>query len=118
MVDSGLGEFREDVVNFFKPAHPSPRQRERLEKLRAKGRKHFIVYRGMLRWGLLTFVVFTVLEWLLDFGWHVPAKGGLYRELAFLPFSLIVWLVGGYSLGAAMWARFGFDRIPKNDTKT
>jgi len=88
-------------MNLFKPAALSPKQIERRERVRAKGRQYFIFTRGILGWGIPVFLVTTLWRW-YDHGWHVPSYGELYFEMFF---ELVIWTGGGYWFGARMWKR-------------
>jgi hypothetical protein len=44
-------------MSLFGPM--STRQIERLEKIQAKGRKHYIFYTGILGWGMSVFLLTT-----------------------------------------------------------
>jgi hypothetical protein len=86
---------------FFKPAILSPAQMERREKTRAKGRKHYILYRGILGWEMSVFVITNLWDWRRRYGWHVPqSRGDLYLDLLF---GLVLWSVMGYFVGAILW---------------
>jgi hypothetical protein len=93
---------------LMKPATPSPKQTERRERIRARGRKHYIFYTGVLGWGLSVVTLTTLWDWYGKYGWHIPPRGDLYYESGYLVFRLAIWLTGGYFFGAAMWERMGF----------
>ena len=89
-------------MNLFNPTEQSPEQTERRNRIRAKGRRHYIFYTGILRWGVPVFLVTTLWRWLDKYGWHVPPRG----DLCFYVFiGLPIWTIGGYFLGAYMWKR-------------
>jgi hypothetical protein len=50
-------------MNLFTPAELSPEQIERRKRIRAKGRKHYIFYTGVLRLGVPLFLVMTLWRW-------------------------------------------------------
>ncbi len=85
-------------MNLFKPAALSPKQIERRERVRAKGRQYFIFTRGILGWGIPVFLVTTLWRW-YDHGWHVPSHGELYFEMFF---ELVIWTGGGYWFGMSV----------------
>ncbi len=87
-------------MRWFKPPIPSAKQIERLKVLQARGRKHYILYRGVLGWGLLVFLLKTSWRWYHLYGWHVPARGDMYESFLI---ELPIWLVAGYFFGAFMW---------------
>ena len=98
-------------MNFFKPAVLSPKQVERRKKIRAKGRKHYIFYTGILSWGMPVFLVTTLWRWYDDYGWHVPSRRDLYfRNLI----MLIAWSLAGYLWGARMWKELYEEPIPED----
>ena len=74
---------------------------DRIPKIIARGKTHFIVTRGMLGWGLLTGAVFVGVKYLLQRTIH-PAE----TVLAFILFP-----IGGIFWGSCMWARIkrGYD---------
>jgi hypothetical protein len=55
----------------------SPRQIQHRRRVHAKGRKHFILYTGVLRFGGLMFVATTLWQWHGQFSWHLkrPTAG-------------------------------------------
>jgi len=104
-------------MNLFKSNSPAERL-ARLEKIRAKGRKHFILYTGMLGWGLSVFVITTIWAWYDDHGWHVPTDGIPPSEWGHAAFRLVLWLTAGYFFGVQMWKRFGFEDQAKSQSAT
>ncbi len=90
-------------MNLFKPAVLSPKQIEYRKRIRAKGRKHYIFYTGILRWGMSVFLVTTLWAWYEKYGWHVPPQRDLYFSILI---GLPIWSVGGYFWGAFMWKLF------------
>src|SRR6516165_3231211 len=90
---------------------PSPKQIESRNRIRAKGRKHYIVYTGILRWGLSMFLLTTLGNWYEEYGWHFPARGHLWFSVIS---GLVIWLVAGYFAGAYMWKRL-FE-VPRSET--
>jgi hypothetical protein len=92
-------------MSLFKPTVPSEKQRERLEKIRAKGRTHFILWRGMLGWGFTVFLITSIVAWHERHGWHIPTEGIDHQDSVMIPLRLVIWLVAGYFFGASMWKR-------------
>jgi hypothetical protein len=105
-------------MSFFKPTVQSAKQIERREKIRAKGRKHFIFYRGMLGWGVPVFALTTLWNWHDRYGWEVPHGGNLHSESARIALRLVLWLTGGYFFGVALWKRFGFEHDAETESKS
>lgn len=90
-------------MRFLKSAVLSPRQIESRRRIRAKGRKHYIVYRGILRWGFPCFITTTVWGWHDEYGWRLPPRGyALFSVIS----GLIIWSIIGYFYGDHMWQRF------------
>jgi hypothetical protein len=89
-------------MSFLKPGPLLPQQIERREHIRLKGRNHYIVVRGILCWGMPTFLLTSVWKW-YDHAWHVPARGELFFQVLI---GLVLWTAGGYWLVAVMWQRF------------
>ena len=71
--------------------------RKRWEKTRAKGKKHFVLWRGIVGFGGGMFVVITVSHTLL---WPTPYHS-VIREMVI---NLIVWPVSGFFWGLWMWS--------------
>ena len=80
----------------------SPRQIENRNRIRAKGRKHYIVYTGIIRWGISMFVLTTLWNWYEKYGWHIPPREYLWFSVIS---GLVIWSVAGYFSGALMWNR-------------
>lgn len=79
----------------------SPRQIQHRRKVRAKGRRHFIVYRGVLGFGAPMFISSIVWRWYDDFHWRVPAPtAGLFIAISLI---LLLWIAMGYFLGTITW---------------
>lgn len=67
------------------------------KKIRAQGRKHYIVYTGILRWGMSVFILTTLWSWYEEYGWRVPPHGDLWFSVIL---GLIIWSVAGYFWGS------------------
>ena len=101
------------MVNAMKPSSPlSQRQIESRIKLLAKGRKHFILYRGILGWGLTCFIGTTLFEWHGKYGWHLPAERAAIFDVLV---GLALWSAGGYLFGATTWERYFPQDIPRDN---
>jgi hypothetical protein len=114
VVDDKLG-FHQASMNLFTPAELSPEQIERRKRIRAKGRKHYIFYTGVLRVGVPLFLVMTLWRWHDSYRWQVPPRQDLPVVCAAIAFSLAVYLTAGYFYGVTMWKRMGFQdstRVP------
>jgi hypothetical protein len=88
----------EPLVNLFGPI--STRQIEHLEKIRAKGRKHYILYTGILGWGMSAFLLTTFWIWYDKYGWQFPSLGDIFLSVLI---GLPLWSVGGYIWATIMW---------------
>jgi hypothetical protein len=99
-------------MSLFGPM--STKQIERLEKIRAKGRKHYILYTGILGWGMSVFLLTTFWSWYDKYGWNVPSRGDLYFSLLV---GLPLWSVGGYIWGAFMW-NYLIESLLRRETAT
>ena len=93
---------------LFNPAALSPKQIEYRKRIRAKGRKHYIFYTGILRYGMSVFVLTTFWNWHGEYGWHVPPPG--YFAFSII-LGLVIWSSVGYFWGAYMWKRL-FEELP------
>jgi len=100
-------------VPFVKPASLSPRQVESRKRIRAKDRKHYILYTGVLRWGMSVFILTTAWMWHDEYGWQVPPRGWLWFSIVS---GLLIWSVAGYFWGDYMWRRISEE--PQSDTRT
>ncbi len=69
------------------------KRRERMKRIVAKGRGHYVVVWGMIGWGVPTALLFT---------WGMSAWQGM-SFLGLLPLSLTLFPIGGYLWGAIMW---------------
>ncbi|MEK4511954.1 hypothetical protein EJP82_17550 [Paenibacillus anaericanus] len=75
---------------------------ERWDDIRAKGRNHFIINTGVIRWGLGTAILFSIIVTYMNKG----AAGITFTDQDFLRnfiISLIIFPIGGYFWGAWMW---------------
>jgi hypothetical protein len=67
------------------------------EKTRAYGMTHFVLFRGVLSYGLTMFVVMT----------FIVHRGDLSPR--FIVVSAVLWLIGGAAFGALTW--FFMERV-------
>ena len=95
---------------LFKPTALSSEQIERRRRIRAKGRKHYIFYRGILAWGLPMLLLSTLWRWHDDYGWHTPRRTDLSSEIIHLLIGPIIWSTAGYFFGVAMWKQLDSDQ--------
>ncbi len=81
----------------------SPREIQHRRRVHAKGRKHFILYKGVLGFGGLMFVAAILWQWHDQFSWHLPRPAAAL----FIGVLLILLLstAMGYFWGALMWDR-------------
>lgn len=85
---------------IFKRPDLSREQIERLKQRLAKGRKHFIIHRGILGFGVPVFVLATLWNWYDHYGWHLPSTQELVLSIVI---DAVIWSVAGYVFGAIMW---------------
>jgi hypothetical protein len=99
-------------MNLFKPVVLSRQQIESLRKIQSKGRKHFVLHWGNLRWGASLFIGTTLWYWHDKFGWHIPAPS----PVVFFDFSfrLVLWTIAGYIWGAYMWKKWQGKITPQD----
>jgi hypothetical protein len=88
---------------------PSSERFEKLKRIQAKGRKHYIFHRGILRFGIPLFFAMTLWRWRENYRWDLPPRGDLPIVCGSIVFSLALWLTLGYFLGAKMWKQLGFE---------
>jgi hypothetical protein len=99
-------------MNLFKPTALSQEQIERRKRIQAQGRKHYILYHGVLGWGESMFILSTLWDWHDKFGWHLPApKPELFLDVSF---GLLVCSITGYFWGAYMWRKMNEKSIPQD----
>jgi hypothetical protein len=85
-------------MSFLKPGPPSRKQIERRERIRLKGRNRYIVVRGILGWGMTTFLLTSI--WRLVRSWLAASasRGTLfpnaYRIGALDGGRVLVWVMG------------------------
>jgi hypothetical protein len=91
-------------MNFFKSTALSPTQIERRERIRMKGRSHFIMVSGILGFGLPMFLFMTIVRF-YDYGrgWRFPTGEELYFKMIL---RLLIWTILGYWFGAWMWQTY------------
>jgi hypothetical protein len=99
-------------VSLFGPM--SIKQIERLEKIRAKGRKHYILYAGILGWGMSVFLVTTFWTWYDKYGWHFPTLGDIFLAVLI---GLPLWSVGGYIWETITW-NYLIENVLRRETGT
>jgi hypothetical protein len=77
----------------------TPTQREKVERLIARGKQSFVWRRGVLGWGLPVFVTTTAWRYIDTLHRHASREIVFYATVIMLP----IWLVGGYVVGVSMW---------------
>lgn len=75
-------------------------QRSKWERTRSKGRKHFLIYNGVLGWGIPTAVIFIVLGVLLKNDYSGLLTSSFLKSVLT---SLILFTACGYFWGAWVW---------------
>jgi hypothetical protein len=87
----------------------SPRQIQHRRRVHAKGRKHFILYTGVLRFGGLMFVATILRQWHGQFSWHLPRPtAGLFIGVLLI---LLLSVAMGYFWCTLMWDRIYSLRV-------
>jgi hypothetical protein len=71
-----------------------PERRDYWQKVKAQGKKSYILRMGVIRWGGTMFVVMTALDLLRD------APSSYAFDIAI---NLLIWPLGGYFWGLLMW---------------
>ena len=79
----------------------SEKQAAKWKKTRAKGRRHFIIYSGVLGWGLIMFVFMTAFIHLQQANFDIQQLSGL--SLVVVLVNLLVWTLGGLVFGVLTW---------------
>jgi hypothetical protein len=113
--DGPFGKANDQPMNLFKPVSPTPKQIDRQNRIRAKGRKHFICYTGISSFGLPMVMITTLWRWHETYGWHAPPPEKLHVELIHLAGGLIVWAVMGYLFGAMLWRGLSLQESIRED---
>lgn len=75
------------------------RSRRDWEKMRVRGKSHFVINSGALRWGLSTGILYTLYVNFLENGWTVSSNM-LFKALL----ALILFPIGGYFWGIWVWS--------------
>lgn len=73
------------------------RRLEKSRRLRERGRRHFIVWSGVIGWGVPTALLFSV-----GMAWWLADR--TFLDVA--PLAIVVFPIGGYFWGAVMWSWF------------
>jgi hypothetical protein len=74
-------------------------QKIRWEKTKARGKKKYIIYNGILGWGIPTAILFTLITTLMD-NKSITFNQELYKSFLI---SLITFSVGGILFGFWTW---------------
>ncbi len=87
---------------FSKLSNMTPKQLKRWELIRKRGKRHFVLYRGILGWGLWMFIVMTIFGHLNQVDFQLS-----FLETISIPMvitNLIVWTIAGYVFGQWTWS--------------
>lgn len=77
-------------------------QMNKWEKVREKGKKHYIIFNGVIGWGIPTGVLFTIINALIN-----DKSIGLNDEFVILfVTSMIMFPIGGILFGLWNWNSF------------
>lgn len=104
--------------DLFVFAAGSPKALARLERIRAKGRKHFIWTRGVLGWGVTVAVLLGLSRFYARYGWRQPPHGDLALIVADFILMLVLWMTAGYFFGARLWVKMGVERSAETGAET
>jgi hypothetical protein len=80
----------------------SPSQLKSWEKIRVKGKTHFVLYRGVLGWGLYMFVVLTIFNHLQAVDFQLSELKSISLPTVFINF--IICILGGFVFGRLTWS--------------
>ena len=85
----------------------------RWERVRARGRLRYVLMHGVLFWGLPMLLAMTGVTYVQQYGWAWPSAET--ERILLMLVNLIIWPIGGYLFGAAMWSVLeGAYRAVKN----
>jgi len=87
---------------FSKLLELTPSQLKNWEKIRVKGKNHFVLYRGILGWGLYMFIVLTIFNHLQQVDFDFSSLNSI--SLPILIINFIVCSIGGWFFGVLTWA--------------
>ncbi len=78
----------------------TPQQVERWQATRAKGKRHFVWWRGVIFFGGFMFVFMFLWPYL----WWSFAGGGLLRAVGiYIPIGIVMWPIAGWWWGTTLW---------------
>ena len=80
----------------------SPTQLKNWEKIRVKGKAHFVLYRGVLGWGLYMFAVLTIFNHLQAVDFQLSELKSISLPTVFVNFILCI--IGGFVFGWVTWS--------------
>ena len=72
------------------------------EKIRLKGKRHFILYRGVLGWGLYMFFVMTLYNHLSAVDFEFSALDSISLSIVVINFTIC--MLGGFFYGWWTWS--------------
>jgi hypothetical protein len=87
-------------MNLFKS---SSKQVNSWSRFRHLGRKRFILYFGVLGWGLSTALLTLLWSWHDKFHWSLPPRADIGSVILEVLVRLVIWPTAGYFFGASMW---------------
>lgn len=86
---------------FSKATKMSPKQLAKWQTVRAKGKQHFVIYHGVLGWGLWMFIVMTLFAHLQQVNYVMSALTSLSISIVLI--NLVLWAFGGWLFGLWVW---------------
>ncbi|MBD0380182.1 hypothetical protein [Paenibacillus sedimenti] len=75
------------------------KQRSKWEKLRAKGKKNFIIFNGVIGWGVPTAILFTFLMSFME-NYSIRFNQDFFELLII---SIVLFPIGGILFGLWVW---------------
>jgi hypothetical protein len=79
----------------------TPKRRTQWEATRERGKLRFIITIGIMSWGWFSWVLFGVINQILEFGFSIPTMDVFLAQYTLI--SLGVWSAMGIFFGLWMW---------------
>lgn len=72
------------------------------EKVRSRGKRHFVLIRGVLGWGLVMFLFMTVFSHFQKTGFKAPSFDDI--SITIIVINAVIWPIAGFVWGACTWS--------------